>query len=132
MTKKKSAAKAPTKKAPQAKTAPRKSPPRSVVRYRPEKKAEILTFVRDYDKTHGKGGQTMASKRFGVSTLSIWTWMKAGAKPKKKTVAEKAAPLESSNSDEMIGRVPALRRMVEIQEEIEGLKAQFEDLKRAI
>ena len=101
MTKKKSAAKAPTKKAPQAKTpqaktAPQQAPPRSVVRYSPEKKAEILTFVRDYDETHGKGGQTMASKRFGVSTLSIWMWMKAGAKPKEKTVAEKAAPLESS------------------------------------
>ena len=134
MATKKSAAKAPTQKSPQAKTPPRKSLPRSAVRYSPEQKAEILTFVRDYDETNGKGGQTVASKRFGVSTLSIWTWMKASAKPKERTVAKNAAPPESSNSndDEMIGRVQALRRMTEIQEEIEGLEAQFEDLKRTI
>ena len=132
MDKKKSAVKAPTKKTPQAKTTPQKSFSKSAVRYSPEQKAEILTFVRDYDETHGKGGQTVASKRFGVSTLSIWTWMKASAKPKKRTVAKKAAPLESSDVNEIIGRVQALRRMTEIQEEIEGLVAQFEDLKRAL
>lgn len=66
---------APTKKAPK-KTAPaKKSPTKNASkakRYTPEEKAEILGFV----ESEGRGGQSKASKKFGVSALTISNWRK--------------------------------------------------------
>ena len=98
MAKKKAAVKKPAPKAPSKKTAKKKAPHRkavskNAVRYSPEEKAEIINFVRDHDKAHGKGGQAAASRMFGVSALSISSWMKNPAKPlpKKEAVAKETA-----------------------------------------
>ena len=93
-----------------------------------------MQFVRDHDKAHGRGGQAAAAKKFGKSVMTISTWLKAGAKPapQKKVVADKVAPPENKKPAVGGGVTETLQRMVVIQEEIEGLEAQFEDLKRAI
>lgn len=71
----------------------RKSP--TGVRYSDEQKNEVVNFVIDYNTTHGRGGQSVASKKFKVTPLTVAAWIKASgnkaaAKPGKKTQAPKA------------------------------------------
>jgi hypothetical protein len=53
-------------------------------RYTEEKKAEILDFIEKYNAEHGRGGQTVAVKKFGTTTLSINAWSKKLGKNTKK------------------------------------------------
>lgn len=45
-------------------------------RYTPEEKAKIVSFVEDYNSSNGRGGQSAASKKFGVSQLTVSSWLK--------------------------------------------------------
>ena len=46
-------------------------------RYTPKQKAEVISFVHAYNKKHGRGGQSQAVKKFGVTALTIATWLKS-------------------------------------------------------
>jgi transposase-like protein len=68
-----------------------KASSRKRVRYTDAQKKEILEFIAQYNATNGRGGQSAAAKKFGVTpiTLSAWTKATGGGKPRGK--AKKAA-----------------------------------------
>ena len=59
------------------------------VRYTDAQKKEIVSFVVNYNKANGRGGQNQAATKFKISPLTIAAWLKAdnkgaGPKPTKK------------------------------------------------
>jgi len=44
-------------------------------RYSEAEQKEIITFVHDYNKQHGRGGQTAAVKQYGISALTLSKWL---------------------------------------------------------
>lgn len=102
------------------------------IRYTDEKKKEVLAWIQDYDKEKGRGGQTEASKKFGISSLTISQWRKkAAASPKdtkrgrKVKVARGRRKVGSASS----GLSVMLSRMAAIRGEIEDLEAEYQSLK---
>jgi transposase-like protein len=75
-------------------------------RYTEEEKAEILKFINQVNSDKGRGGQSAASKKYGISQLTLSSWMKKAANPgtpkgkpgrkPKAEKAEKAAPVAAS------------------------------------
>jgi len=51
-------------------------------RYSDAEKKRIVKFARDHDAANGRGGRSAAVRKFGVSALSLGTWMSGGADPK--------------------------------------------------
>lgn len=47
-------------------------------RYTPEQKQEIIDFVMAHNSEHGRGGQSAAVKKYGLSALTIGNWLKKG------------------------------------------------------
>ena len=45
-------------------------------RYTPEEKSKIVSFVTDYNAKNGRGGQSSAAAKFGISQLTISSWLK--------------------------------------------------------
>jgi transposase-like protein len=62
-------------------------------RYSAEEKQEVVDFVENYNSENGRGGQSAASKQFGVSQLTIAGWLTAAGSSaaSKKSKAAKAA-----------------------------------------
>lgn len=52
-------------------------------RYSPEERKQIIDFVHQYNTDNGRGGATTASKKYGVSLLTIGNWMKKAGSPAK-------------------------------------------------
>lgn len=84
-------------------------------RYTPEEKNKIIAYVQDYNASNGRGGQSSASKKFGISQLTISSWLKSGGKGSK---AKKSHPKGSIQSK--------LTTMVSLGEEIEKLESELE------
>ena len=131
---------APKNRAPNKK----RSSPKSARRYTDQEKAEIVRFVRDHDKAHGRGGQSAAVKKYGVTQITVAKWLKAagktGPKPKPVVREEPAAPVAvpghpNPNENPVVDtRDPldtlnTLQRMVAIQQQIGELRCEFEGLK---
>ena len=47
------------------------------VRYSDAQKKEVVDFVIDYNNANGRGGQSVASKKFKVTPLTISAWIKS-------------------------------------------------------
>ena len=114
-TKKKSTVKKPAaKKAPAKKASAKKA--MKGKRYTPEEKSEILAFV----EAQGRGGQSQAAKKFGVSALTISNWRKAGggsaAKATTKAKATATAQVKVSSDP--------WKQMVELKKDIDIMEAK--------
>lgn len=108
-------------------------------RYTSAQKAKILTYVDEVNTKKGRGGAAAASRKFGISQITIGQWMKkSGSKP----AAQKAKPGRKP------GRKPAatggdfsakLRRLADVHEAIiksksklAALEAEYAELKKSL
>lgn len=49
------------------------------MRYNDKQKADVIAFVKKHNEKHGRGGQSAAKEKFGISPISIASWLtKAG------------------------------------------------------
>ena len=98
-------------------------------RYTAEEKAAIIDHVEKINASKGRGGQTAASKKFGISMLTISTWMKK-ASP---TAAPTKGKAKSKTVNGALAKLAALHSQIEAkQNEIAKLRQQFDVLKRSL
>ncbi|MCW1923072.1 hypothetical protein OKA05_10955 [Luteolibacter arcticus] len=99
-------------------------------RYTLREKAEVLDFVDRYNAEHGRGGQTAATRKFQLSALSISSWRKQASQGR-------GIPYLPPSHNLPIGRAIAQmqelhERIVEQEQMIQRLKAQFNTLKTSL
>ncbi len=85
-------------------------------RYTRAEKVKILTFVDKYNATNGRGGAAEASRKFGVSQLTIGNWLRSAGSP--------APKRKKSNID--VDK--ALKRLSELHKEIGQAEAKYNAL----
>ncbi|MBL9152325.1 MAG: hypothetical protein JNK37_07570 [Verrucomicrobiales bacterium] len=107
-----------------------------------------MAFITDFNKANGRGGQTAAAEKYGVTQLTISKWLKkAGVKKggrKPKAAAEAAAPVAKKGRGKGKGKAAVktsgkakssgslddvFARMIQIRKQIEDLQAEFDALK---
>ena len=116
------------------------------IRYDQKTKDEVVAFITKYNEENGRGGQSAAAAKWKLNPITVKAWMeKAGVAspgkkskkkkkvakaPSKKTrVAKKKAAASSSTTASSSSSVDALKRMVEIQEQLEALQSEYDKLK---
>jgi hypothetical protein len=58
---------------------------KTIKRYNETEKADILSFIEQYNTEKGRGGATAAIKKFGVTAATLSAWTKKSGKKAKKT-----------------------------------------------
>ena len=119
-------------------------------RYTDEQKQEVVDFTVAYNEANGRGGQSKAAAKFGVSPLTVMAWLKsAGVKGGAKKVAVKApkatkaakpakvAKVAKSSSgsdfDSKLSALQALRKEIASAEAaLDKLNAKFDSLKASL
>lgn len=96
-------------------------------RYTEEEKANIIAHVEKVNASKGRGGQTAAAKKFGISMLTISNWMK------KSPAAAKRDTAKSKSVNGALAKLAALHSQIGSKEkEIAKLRQQFDVLKRSL
>jgi transposase-like protein len=97
-------------------------------RYSAEEKAAIIGHVESVNASKGRGGQTAASKKFGISMLTISNWMK-----KSPSATPTRGTGKSKSVNGAISKLASLHSQIESKEkEIAKLRQQFDLLKRSL
>ena len=101
------------KKKPTTKKAPTKKAAKGK-RYTKAEKAKILAFV----ESQGRGGQSKAAKKFGVSPLTISNWRKSvgGATSKPKSQPKVTAKVTAKASSDPWTKMVAIKKDIDIME----------------
>lgn len=114
-------------------------------RYSAAEKQAILDFVVDYDRQHGRGGQTAAAEKYDVSPLTISNWKKNSGKAPRKMGRPKKSGLAAavttskqitSGATSMGGKLDRLQsvhdEIIATEKELNRLRAQFDALKESL
>ena len=105
------------------------------VRYDAAKKQEVIDFVAAYNAKNGRGGQSEAARKFGITILTVSSWLKgSGVKAPKAPKVPKGtkaakAPKEAAVSPGITNKVKAL---LDLGDQIRKLQAQYAALSAAI
>lgn len=111
------------------------------VRYTAEQKKEVVDFVASYNAANGRGGQSHAAAKFGLSVLTVATWLKkAGTSAKgAKSKAVVKAPASTAASAVPSGLVAKIAAFIAAGEqvrkaevELQSLRAKLDSLKSSI
>ena len=116
-------------------------------RYTDAQKQELVDFVNQYNAENGRGGASKAVAKFGVSPLTVGTWLKNAGQPSKKAgkkagkkAAKKAATKAAAGSSKSSGGIDAkLASLLDLskeiskkQSELESLQSRFASLKASL
>ena len=84
-------------------------------RYTPDERQQVLEFVEEHNVEHGRGGMTTAVKHFGISAVTIRSWLNDN-------VASTAGASPSHEGD-------VYRHIAVLVDEVHMLTAKLEDKK---
>jgi len=105
------------------------------MRYSAAQKQEVVDFVTSYNAANGRGGQSHAAAKFGLSVLTVSSWLKK-AGTSAKSAGRGAANVSSSVPAGLAAKVASL---IAVGEEIRkaeitlnGLRAKYDSLKSSI
>ncbi|MEY3394469.1 MAG: hypothetical protein RL346_705 [Verrucomicrobiota bacterium] len=120
-------------------------------RYTPEEKNSIIAFITEHNATNGRGGQSAAAAKFGISQITLASWLKkSGVKAKRKsTKSSKTAKRKSvsksskqsaaksvtstSGIQKKLGALLTLGQEIEkLERTLKTKRAQFDSLKAAL
>lgn len=102
-------------------------------RYSEEEKANIIAHVEKVNSSQGRGGQTAASKKFGISMLTLSNWMKKSPGAAQRGKAESKSKSKPGSVNGALARLATLHSQIEAKEkEISKLRQQFEVVKRSL
>ena len=99
-------------------------------RYTEEQKTDILAFIEKFNAENGRGGQTAAVKKYGVTPLTLAAWSKKSAKKPKK--AGKSAK-KFRNPAKLIDRLKVVSsEIAKAEKSLEKLQAEAKELRKEI
>lgn len=118
-------------------------------RYSAEEKNKVVEFVKEYNTKNGRGGQLTASKKFGISQLTIANWLKkSGVKSTRKAAAKKttgkakrkvssktsgSTASTAGSMQKKLSTLLSLRNEIEkLERDLKAKQAQFNTIKASL
>lgn len=95
-------------------------------RYSAAEKKEIIDFVDQVNTEKGRGGQSAASKKFGISPLTISSWLKKGAGAEGAAKAGRKTPKKAARQGGR--RASVLDQLASLDAEIRQRRIEIDDL----
>ena len=95
-------------------------------RYTPDQKQEVVDFVISHNAANGRGGQSTAAAKFGISPLTVMAWLNKSGAPKagKKIKASKASKaVTPAKAGKSVGFDGKLKSLVALNGKIEKAEA---------
>jgi transposase-like protein len=97
-------------------------------RYTAEEKSKIVSFVESHNAANGRGGQSAAAKKFGVSQLTVSSWLKGAG--------TSARSSKASGKGGIQGKLSALltlgQDISKLEKELAAKRAKFDAIKASL
>ncbi len=96
-------------------------------RYSSTERVNILSFVEQYNAKNGRGGAAAASRKYGISQLTIGNWLKAAGAPSPK---RKKSSVDINKTLARLGQLH--KAMDKAETELNELRKEYAVLKSAL
>lgn len=100
-------------------------------RYTTEQKQKVVDYVHEYNAKNGRGGQSHAAKQFGLSVLTVASWLrstKLSVSPK----AGKAGAVPAGLNPKIAALIEVSDQLRRAEAEVTKLRAKYDELRSSI
>lgn len=100
-------------------------------RYSLQQKQNVVDYVHEYNAKNGRGGQSQAAKKFGVSVLTVASWLrspKLSVSPK----AGKASKVSAGINPKLASLIEVSDELRKVEAEATKLRAKYDELRSAV
>jgi len=100
-------------------------------RYTTDQKQKVVDFVHQYNAKHGRGGQSRAAKQFGLSVLTVASWLrspKLSVSPK----AGKAGAVPAGLNPKVAALIEVSDQLRKAEAEVTRLRVKYDELRSSI
>lgn len=96
-------------------------------RYTADEKSKIIAFVESHNAANGRGGQSAAAKKFGVSQLTVSGWLKGAG------VSGRGKSSGKGSMQNKLSTMSTLSQDIErLDKELTAKRAKFEAIKASL
>lgn len=99
-------------------------------RYSNEQKAQVVDFVNQYNEKHGRGGQSQAAKKFGLSVLTVASWLRSPYVAS--SAAASATKLPTGANAKMAALIQVSDELRKAEAETARLRAKYDAIRASI
>lgn len=104
---------------------------RTIKRYTEQEKSDILAFIEKHNAENGRGGQTVAIKKFGITAATLAAWnKKSGKKAGKKATKTAKKTRNPSKLWERLGTVKS--EIAKAEKLLSKLNREAKELRKEI
>lgn len=97
-------------------------------RYTTEEKSNVVSFVQDYNATNGRGGQSAAAAKFGISQLTISSWLKSAGVTRR----IKGASGKGSMQNKLATMLTLGQEIEKLERDLNSKRNRFEAIKASL
>ena len=97
-------------------------------RYTAEEKSKIVSFVESYNASNGRGGQSAASKKFGVAQLTVSSWRKSAGGDARVSKAS----LKGGIQVKLTALLSLGQDIAKLEKELNSKRAKFDSIKASL
>jgi hypothetical protein len=102
-------------------------------RYTAQERQQVVDFVNQHNEANGRGGATAASKKFGVSQLTVASWLKSGGGDSVRNGRKGAKMAASGSRSSVLAELSKLDGVIAAKrKELDVLEARFQKLKASL
>lgn len=101
-------------------------------RYNAEQKAKVVDFVNEFNAKNGRGGQSQAAKHFGLSVLTVASWLRSPHIEGSKGLVSKGATLPAGVSAKLATLIEVSDQLRRLEAEAAKLRAKYDTLRASI
>ncbi len=101
-------------------------------RYNAEQKAKVVDFVNEYNAKHGRGGQSQAAQKFGLSVLTVASWLRSPYVEGSKGLVSKSASLPAGVNAKLATLIEVSDQLRKLEAEAAKLRAKYDTLRASI
>lgn len=101
-------------------------------RYPSAQKAKVVDFVNEYNATHGRGGQSQAAKHFGLSVLTVASWLRSPHIAGTKAIGVKGGNVPAGLNAKIVSLIEVSDQLRKLEAEAARLRAKYDGLRASI
>lgn len=101
-------------------------------RYTDAEKAEVLKFIEKANSEKGRGGQSAAAKKFGISQLTLASWLRTGGIAKKPGRKPGSKGSDLSLSGKLTSLAKLHEKITQAEKDLQKLKTAFSAVKASL
>ena len=101
-------------------------------RYTAEEKSKIISFVESHNAANGRGGQSVASNKYGVSQFTISTWLKGAGKTKRISKADRNGKIGGNIQTKLATLLTLGQDILKLEKELSIKIAKFNSIKSSL